>query len=196
MKRIALLAVAAVLSLPAFASAAAWEIDPAHTTVGFSVKHMMVSNVKGQFKTTSGTVEFDPAAPEKAVIDVKIDVASVDTEIGKRDDHLKSPEFFDAAKFPQMTFKSKSVKKVSDGKYKVTGDLTIKGTKKEVTLDVEGLDKGFKNPFSGKESRGASATGKINRKDFGLTWNMAVEGGGIMVGEEIAIQIDVELIAK
>jgi polyisoprenoid-binding protein YceI len=195
-KRIALLAVAAVLSLPAFASAASWEIDPAHTTVGFSVKHMMVSNVKGQFKTTSGTVEFDPAAPEKAVIDVKIDVASVDTEIGKRDDHLKSPEFFDAAKFPQMTFKSKSVKKVSDGKYKVTGDLTIKGTKKEVTLDVEGLDKGFKNPFSGKEARGASATGKINRKDFGLTWNMAVEGGGIMVGEEIAIQIDVELIAK
>lgn len=196
MKRIALLALAAVLSVPSLAAAAAWDIDPAHTTVGFSVKHMMVSNVKGQFKTTSGTVEFDPAAPEKAVIDVKIDVASVDTEIGKRDDHLKSPEFFDVAKFPQMTFKSKSVKKVSDGKYKVTGDLTIKGTKKEVTLDVEGLDKGYKNPFSGKESRGATATTKINRKDFGLTWNMAVEGGGIMVGEEIAIQIDVELTAK
>jgi len=195
-KRLAQLVAVAVLAVPAFASAAPWEIDSAHTNVGFSVKHMMVSNVQGKFKTVSGSVEFDPKAPEKGSIDVSIDVGSIDTAMGKRDDHLKAPDFFDLAKYPAITFKSKKFTKVADGKYKVTGDLKIRDVSKEVTLDVEGLDKGFKNPFSGKESRGASATAKINRKDFGLAWNKAIEGGGLMVGDEVTIQIDVELLAK
>jgi polyisoprenoid-binding protein YceI len=186
----------AVLTLPALAGATPWDYDTAHSRVGFSVRHMMVSNVKGQFKTVSAKIELDAKAPEKSSAQIEIDVASIDTGVGDRDNHLRSPEFFDVAKFPKIVFKSKKVGKLGGGKYNLVGDLTIRGVTKEVTLVVEGIESAFKNPFTGKEARGATVTGSISRKDFGLTWNKVLEAGGVMVGDEVLLQIELELTAK
>lgn len=189
-----LLAVIAV-ALPGSAFAADYVIDPSHTSVGFTVRHLMVTKVRGSFEKVSGTVKYDPNEPEKIVIDATIDAASINTGEAKRDEHLRSPDFFDVAKHPTLTFKSKKAKVLGKGKLEVIGDLTIRGVTKEVTLQVEGLDQEIKDPW-GNVRRGATATTRINRKDFGLAWNQVLETGGVVVGEDVDIQIDVELIRQ
>ncbi|MFO7157174.1 MAG: YceI family protein [Pseudomonadota bacterium] len=189
-----LLAVIAV-ALPGSAFAADYVIDPSHTSVGFTVRHLMVTKVRGSFEKVSGTVKYDPNEPEKIVIDATIDAASINTREAKRDEHLRSPDFFDVAKHPTLTFKSKKAKVLGKGKLEVIGDLTIRGVTKEVTLQVEGLDQEIKDPW-GNVRRGATATTRINRKDFGLAWNQVLETGGVVVGEDVDIQIDVELIRQ
>lgn len=173
------------------ASAATYKIDPVHSEIGFSVKHLMVSTVRGEFTKFEGTVDYDPANVAASKVDVTIDAASIDTSNEKRDAHLTSPDFFDAGKFPQITFRSKKVEG-APGALKVTGDLTMHGTTKEVVLDVEGPTDEIKDPF-GRTVRGVSATTKIDRRDFGLTWNKALEAGGVMVGDEVKISLDLEL---
>lgn len=169
-----------------------WNIDGSHSTAEFSVRHLMITNVKGRFGTLSGTVDYDPEKPEASTIDVSIDATSVDTRDEKRDAHLRSPDFFDVEKFPTLTFKSTSVKKTDDG-FAATGDLTIHGVTKSVTLEVEGPSEPNKDPW-GNTRIGASAHAKINRKDFGLNWNAALEAGGVLVGEQVKISIEVSLV--
>lgn len=183
----------AALVLPTSGQASTWEIDPAHTSAGFAIRHLMVSTVRGDFRKVSGKVNLDEQDVTKSTVEAMIDVASVNTGIAKRDDHLKSPDFFDVAKHPTMTFKSKKIQKGSgDGNYKITGDLTLHGVTKEVVLDFEGTLKPIKSP-QGKTIIGGMASTKINRKDFGLTWNAALETGGVAVGEEVTITIDTEM---
>jgi polyisoprenoid-binding protein YceI len=186
---------ALVLVLPALAGAATWEVDPAHSSVGFAVRHLMISTVRGEFHTFTAKATGDPADPTKAVIEASIDTATIDTRNDKRDDHLKSPDFFDVAKFPTMTFKSKKIEKTGDGRAKVTGDLTLHGVTKEVVLDVEGPTPTIKDPY-GNTKAGARATTKINRKDFGLVWNKSMDGGGVVVGDEVEVTIDIEAAKK
>jgi polyisoprenoid-binding protein YceI len=188
-------ALALGLAVPVLAGGAAtWEIDPMHTAAHFAVRHMMVSTVRGSFGKTTGTIEWDGKDPSSLRIDATIDVSTIDTGVEKRDGHLKSPDFFDVAKFPTLTFKSTKAEADGEGKAKVTGDLTIHGVTKPVTLAVEGPAVA-KGP-DGKEHAGASATAKIKRSDFGLTWNMAIEAGGVAVGDEVSITIDVEAVKK
>jgi len=169
-----------------------YTIDGAHSKAQFSVRHMMVSNVRGEFTKIQGTVEYDDRNPAAIRIEAVIDAASINTGEPKRDEHLKSPDFFDVAKFPTITFRSKSARKTADG-LAVTGDLTIHGVTREVVLNVEGPTPEVKDPW-GNIRRGATATTKINRKDFGLTWNAVLETGGVVVGEEVSITIDVEAV--
>lgn len=187
---------AAAFVVPSLALASSWEIDPVHSNANFTVKHLMVSNVKGEFSKVTGTINFDEKDPTKSSVNATIDATTIDTRSEQRDGHLKSPDFFDVAKFPTITFKSKKIEKAGEGKYKVTGDLTIKGTTKETVLDVEAPFKSVKNPFSGAEVAGLTATTKINRKEFGLNWNKAIESGGVMVGDEVNIGIELELVKK
>jgi polyisoprenoid-binding protein YceI len=167
-------------------------IDPAHSSVHFSVRHLMVSNVRGEFSKVSGTVQFDKEHPENSIIEATIDPASIQTRDAQRDTHLKSADFLDVEKFPAMTFRSKKIVTDSGGA-KVTGDLTIHGVTREITLDVEGPTEEIKDPW-GKQRIGASATAKLSRKDFGLTWNAALETGGVMIGDEVKITIDAEVV--
>ena len=184
------LALSFVLALPA--AATTWHLDDAHSTVGFSVKHMMVTNQKGAFDKFNGTIELDDKDVTKSSVNVEIDVASINSKNAKRDEHLKSPEFFDAAKFPKLTFKSTKVEKAGAG-FKVTGDLTMHGVTKPVVLDVAPLSDEYKDPWGGTH-RGTSATAKVSRKDFGLTWNAALEKGGVVVGEDVSIELQIELV--
>ncbi len=167
-----------------------WELDAAHSTAQFSVRHMMVSNVRGEIKVTSGKLQYDPKAPERTVLEATLDTKSIDTREAKRDEHLKSADFFETEKFPTITFKSKSVKK--DGKHlDVKGDLTIHGITKEVTLIVDEVHGPTKDPWGGTRI-GATATTKVNRKEFGLVWNVSLEAGGLLVGDDISITLDGE----
>ncbi len=181
----------AALSLPSLAHAEAWKIDPAHSTSTFKIRHLMVTNVSGSFGPPTGTVDIDDKDITKSTVTAEVEAAKIDTGIEKRDEHLRSADFFDVKKHPKITFKSKSVAKAGDG-LKVTGDLTMHGVTKEVVFDVEGPTAPIKG-MQGNLVRGLSATTKINRKDFGLTWNKAIEGGGVVVGEDVAITIDLEL---
>ena len=194
MKR-AILAIAAVMLAPGMARATAYDIDGQHSTAEFSVKHLGISNVKGHFNDIKGTVDYDEKDPSKSKVNVEIATASIDTGVGKRDDHLKSPDFFDAAKNPSITFKSTSVKALAGGALDVVGDLSMHGITKPVTLHVEGVTPEQKTPW-GSSSRGASATTTINRKDWDLKWNKALEAGGVVVGEEVKISLDVEMAGK
>ena len=187
--------IVAVLGLPLLSHGAIWDIDPAHTSAQFAVRHLMVSTVRGEFSKVSGTVNLDEQDPTKSSLEATIDTASINTRVEKRDQHLKSPDFLDVAKYPTIAFKSKKIEKVSDTKFKVTGDLTLHGVTKEVVLDVEGSTKAAKDP-SGNLRIGGMATTKINRQDFGVQWNKALETGGVVVGDEVAITIDVELTKK
>lgn len=171
-----------------------WKIDPAHSHAQFSVRHLMISNVKGEFTEVSGQVRFDPGQPQDLEGEAQINVNTINTREPDRDKHLKSADFFDADNYPAITFKSKRAEKGADG-LKLTGDLTIRGATREVTLEVEGPTPPVKDPW-GFTRVGASASTKINRKDFGLTWNQALETGGVMVGDEVKITLDVELIAE
>jgi polyisoprenoid-binding protein YceI len=194
MKRIfAILSTLFALSLPALSFATTWNIDPEHSNIGFKVRHLMVSNVKGSFGKSSGVVDINDKDITKSKVEVSIDTASINTNLQKRDEHLRSADFFDVAKFPSMTFVSKKVAPWGKERLKVTGDLTLHGVTKEVVLDVEGLSKESKDPW-GNFTRGATATTKINRKDFGLVWNMALETGGVVVGEEVFITLEIEMI--
>jgi len=188
------IAIALAVALPVLAHADTWQIDPPHTNVQFAVRHMMISNVKGQFQKTSGTITTNGNDPASATIDATIDASSIDTRVDRRDAHLKSPEFLDVAQFPTITFKSTKVEADGPNKWKVTGDLTLHGVTKPVVLDVEGS--GPPIQVMGQTRAGASATAKIKRSDFGLTWNKALESGGVMVGDDVAISIDVEAVKK
>ena len=180
------LAGVALLAVSTCARADTWQIDPMHTLAQFSVRHMGISTVRGAFTKVSGSVQYDPADPSKTVIDVTIDAASVDTHVSMRDNDLRGSNYFDVAKYPTLTFKSRRVEPAGNGKLKVTGDLTIHGVTKEVTLDVDGPSEPMKDP-RGNMHMGASATTTISRKEFGVT------GGAMMVGDEIPITIDVEM---
>ncbi|KAF0217351.1 MAG: YceI [Geobacteraceae bacterium] len=196
MKRfIKLIAVIVTLAIPAFASASTWNIDPDHSNVGFKVRHLMVSNVKGSFDKHTGTVDINDKDITKSKVEVTIDTTSINTNVQKRDEHLRSADFFDVAKHPTMTFVSKKVAKAGKDKLKVTGDLTLHGVTRQVVLEVEGPSKESKDPW-GNIRRGATASTKINRKDFGLVWNAALETGGVAVGEEITITLEIELLKK
>jgi polyisoprenoid-binding protein YceI len=178
------------------AGASEWEIDPAHTTAQFTVRHMMVTDVKGQFGKVTGTVNLDEKDLTKSKVDVVIDATSIDTREPKRDGHLKSADFFDVANHPNLTFKSTKIAKAGKGKFKVTGDLTMRGVTKSVVLDVEGPSEPMKNPMGGM-IRGAEITGKINRKDWGLTWNKPLEAaGGVLVSDDVRIDVGAELMEK
>ena len=192
MRSLKLLAASFLLLSPALAHASTWDVDPAHSTVEFSVRHMMVTTVKGQFQKVKGTVELDEKDPTKSTVEVSIETASIDTREAKRDAHLKSPDFFDAAKFPTLTFKSTKVEKAGKGKFKVTGDLTMHGITKAVVLAVEGPSASIKDPF-GRTVRGVMATGKLDRKDWGMTWNKALDSGGLVVSDEVKLEINAEL---
>lgn len=181
------------LVIPSLSIASTWSIDPEHSTVGFKIRHLMVSNVNGRFETYSGSIHVDDADITKSRIEVSIDAASINTNVQKRDEHLRSADFFDVAKFPKMTFVSKSIRNVGSGHLLVKGDLTIHGVTKEVVLDVEGPTPESKDPW-GNIRKGVVATTKINRKDFGLLWNAALETGGVLVGDEVNITLEIELI--
>jgi len=183
-----------LLAIPATASAATWDIDPAHSTIEFSVKHMMVSTVKGLFEKVKGTIELDDKDVTKSTVEVTIDLTSVNTHEPKRDGHLKSPDFFDVAKYPTATFKSTKVQKAGK-KLKVTGDLTLHGVTKPVVLDVEGPSAASKTPF-GTTVRGVHATGKVDRKDFEIGWNKVLDNGGVLVGNEVTLEFNAELTEK
>jgi polyisoprenoid-binding protein YceI len=170
----------------------AWKIDPAHTRIEFSARHLMITTVRGEFDKFSGTVEFDEKNPANSTVDVQIEAASVNTKTTDRDNHLRSADFLDAANFPYLTFKSKKIE-VTDPKHgRLVGDLTIRGVTKEVSLDVEYVGT-FKTPWGG-ENAGFNAKTKITRKDWGLVWNVPLEGGGILVSEDVNIAIEAELI--
>lgn len=168
-----------------------WQIDPSHSSANFSIKHMMIAKVHGGFEKLSGTMVYDAADPSKSSVEAVIEASSINTREPQRDTHLKSSDFFDVEKFPTLTFKSKRVEKTGDGELKVTGDLTIHGVTKEVVLDVEGPSEELKDPW-GNTKIGISATTKIKRKDFGLTWNAALEAGGFLVGDDVTISLDVQ----
>ena len=173
-------------------STSTWNIDPAHSVAEFKVKHMMISNVKGQFAGIKGTLTYD-ATVTNSHVEVTIDAASVNTNEPQRDAHLKSPDFFDVEKFPTLSFKSTKVTRTSDGELKVAGDLTLHGVTRPVVLAVEGPTPSAKDPW-GNSRIAVSATTKINRKDFGLTYNAALETGGILVGEEVTITLEIQFI--
>ena len=188
-------AIGFTLIAPVLVHADTWQIDPVHTSVEFTVRHMMISNIKGTFEKTSGTVTVEGGDPTTAKIDAVIDASSINTRVERRDADLKSPDFLDVTKYPTITFKSTKVETAGKGKWKVTGDLTLHGVTKPVVLEVEGTGDPIHDPM-GNTRAGASATTKINRKDFGLTYNKTLESGGVMVGDEVSITIDVEAIKK
>jgi polyisoprenoid-binding protein YceI len=196
LSRLALTAsVAAVLSLPAAAANSNWQIDPQHSSAQFSVRHLAISTVRGAFSKVTGTVALDDQDITKSTVDVTIDVTTVDTREPDRDKDLRSDRFFDVAHYPSMTFKSKKVEQVTPGKLKITGDLTIRGTTKEVVLDVEGPTAPIKDPW-GNQRTAATATTKVNRQDFGVKWNATLDNGGVVVSDDVSITIDVELVKK
>lgn len=195
MKRFICILVGLALLSPLTSLASNWEIDPVHTTLQFKVRHLMISNVKGGFEKFNGKLYLDDKDITKSKVDINIDTASINTNIQKRDEDLRSANFFEVAKYPTMTFVSTRVEKAGNGKLKVTGNLTIKGNTRPVVLDVDGLTPEIKDPWGGIR-RGASATTAIDRKDFGLTWNKTMDNGGLIVGDEVAIQLEVEFVKK
>ena len=184
----------AAAQAPAAAAAAAEYLDYRfrHSQAGFAVKHMMVSTVSGSFGKTEGTITFDGKDVSSIEADVTIDATTITTNNEKRDTHLKSPDFFDVAKSPTITFKSKSAEAAGAGKFKLTGDLTLRGVTKEVTLDVEGPSQPL--VAQGRTRVGATATTKINRQDYGVSWSRALDGGGVVVSDEVVITFEIELV--
>jgi polyisoprenoid-binding protein YceI len=194
--RVAGWAAAMVLAVGAGAMSAQskdWKIDAAHSEADFSIKHMSISTVHGSFRGLSGVIKYDPANPAKSGVEASIDVTSVDTGVAPRDTHLKSPDFFDTAKFPTMTFKSTSVSKAGDH-YDVVGDLTLHGVTKQVVLKLEDLGKEETGMDGKSVHRGFSATTTINRKDFGLTWNGTLKSGDSVLGDDVKIELDIEAV--
>jgi len=172
-----------------------WQIDPAHSAAHFSVRHLMISNVRGEFGKVSGNVVLDPSDLTKSTVEVIVDATTIDTREPQRDEHLRSADFLDVANHPSITFRSKQITAAGAGRFKVTGDLTIRGVTRTVTFDVDGPTPPVKDPW-GNVRAGVSATAKINRKDFGLVWNALTEAGGVVVGDEVSITFEAELIQK
>jgi polyisoprenoid-binding protein YceI len=170
---------------------ATWSFDTSHSSIGFSVRHLMISKVRGHFDKWEGTFDYDESDPTRSKLSVRIDAASIDTRDEKRDAHLRSPDFFDVEKFPALTFESTGITRDGDD-YVVAGDLTIHGITRAVQLNVEGLGR-VKDPWGG-ERVGFSASTSVNRKDFGLVWNVALEAGGVVVGDKIEIGIEIEAV--
>jgi len=170
-----------------------WRIDPLHSGAHFSVRHMMISTVRGEFTGVTGSVTYDPKDPARDAVDATIDCSTVNTGVAKRDAQLKTADFFDVAHYPTMKFKSRRVEKAGDGKLKITGDLTINATTQEVVLDVEGPTASIRDP-RGNEKIGLEASTQISRKKFGIIWNETMESGGIAVADEVSISLDLELI--
>lgn len=187
-----LVLLAAILPVPA--SAGTWNIDSAHSAVQFSVRHMMVSTVRGEFTKLTGAVELDENNLAGSKVEATIDVSTVNTREPKRDAHLKSPDFFDAANFPTAVFKSSRIEKAGSG-YKVTGDLTLRGVTKEIAMTVDDLSPQIKDQ-GGNLRTGTSARFTINRKDFGINWSRTLDSGGVVVSDEVAVVIDVELVQR
>lgn len=185
---------ASVPATPVTLAAPRWTLDAAHSHVGFAVRHLMISNVRGEFTKLEGSGSYDADHPENTRVEVKIDVASINTREEKRDAHLRSADFFDAATFPHLTFVSTSARAHEDG-LELTGNLTIHGVTREVTLAVEDITPERKDPY-GNVRVGASASTKIRRSDFGMRWNAALEAGGVMVADEVKIELEVELIRE
>ena len=188
-------ALAAALAISSPAATTTWQIDPAHTAAGFSVKHMMIATVRGQFKGVTGTVNWDDQDINKSSVDVTIDTNTVDTGEPKRDADLKSANFFDVANHPAITFKSTKIEQISAGKMKVTGNLTIHGITKQVVLAVEGPSGAIKDPW-GKTRVALNATTTVNRMDYGVKWNAKLDGGGMVVSDDVNISIDLEMTKK
>lgn len=184
---------ASMLAIPAMAATTTYQIDPRHSSAGFGVTHLMISTVRGEFHGVNGAIVIDDQDINKSSVNVTIDATTIDTREPDRDKDLKSPNFLDVAKFPALTFKSTKIEKAADGKLKVTGDLTIHGVTKQVVLDATAPTPAIKDPW-GLTRRAASATTKINRKDFGLTYNKTLDTGGAIVGDEVTITLDVEMI--
>ena len=174
-------------------SISTWNIDPIHSTAEFKVKHMMIAHVKGQFSKVTGVLVRDESDPTKSHVEATIEAASIETREPQRDTHLKSADFLHVEKFPTLSFKSTDIKVAGDGELKVQGDLTIRGVTRKVTFAVEGPTPPAKDPW-GNTRIAISATTKINRKDFGLTWNAVLESGGILVGDEVTITLDAEFV--
>ncbi|MDX2137705.1 MAG: YceI family protein [Chloroflexota bacterium] len=168
-----------------------WNLDLAHSTATFSAKHMMISTVRGNLAVTGGSINFDPANPAAASVEATLDTASINTGMGDRDNHLRSPDFLDAATYPTISFKSTKVEPTGEGTARVHGDLTIRDVTKPVVLEAT-LDGVGKDPFTGSDKAGFTATATINREDWGLTWNVALEAGGWLVGKEIKLTLEVE----
>lgn len=191
----ALLIGIALVAWPSIAQAERWVIDPVHSITGFSARHMMISNVHGIFEELAGTIDYVPGDPKSVKADITITTASINTRNAKRDNHLRSPDFLDAPNFPQITFKSKRVENVSDGSFDLVGDLTIRGTTKEVVLKVKGPSPIIKDT-RGNRRVGASASATINRTDYSVNWNSVLETGGVVVGPEVQINIELEAVEK
>ncbi len=180
---------AVIIAVPAWAQT--WTLDPNHTRANFSARHMMVTTVRGDFHNITGTIEYDGKDVTNASINVTIDTRTLDTKLENRDNQLKGPDFLDVAKHPAMTFKSKRIEPLKNRVFRVIGDLTIRTVTREVVLDVEGPSP----PITDRNVQviGTTATARINRKDFGMTWNRALEAGGVLVGDEITITLDVQM---
>jgi polyisoprenoid-binding protein YceI len=185
----------AALTASSFAFASTWDIESGHAAANFSVKHLGISSVNGTLGDVTGKVEVDDKDVTKSKVEASVDLKGVNTKQPKRDDHLRSPDFFDVEKFPTLTFKSTKVEKGEGSKLKITGDLSIHGVTKSVVLDGE-LSGEVANPFSGAKTRGFQGMTMVNRKDFGLTWNKTLEAGGLLVGEEVKVVIDAEVVKK
>ncbi len=173
---------------------AKWNLDPAHSSVEFAIKHMVVSTVRGRFSKFDANINLDEARPERSSVEAWIDLASIDTREPNRDNHLRSPDFFDVAQYPTMHFKSRDVQPKGNGQYKVVGDLTVHGVTREIVLDASYAGAG-KDPWGGYRAAG-SLEGTVSRKDFGLTWNVALEAGGVLVGDTVKLYIDAELVKQ
>jgi len=184
---------AGLLSLPAFAGTTSWQIDPKHSSAQFGVTHLMISTVRGEFHQVNGTVVLDDSDISKSSVNVTIDATTVDTREPDRDKHLMSPDFFDVAKYPTMTFKSTKVEPAGPGKLKITGDLTIRGVTKQAVLEVTAPKPPIQDPW-GLQRTAVSGSTKINRQDFGVAWNKTLDSGGVVVGDEVNVTLDVEMV--
>lgn len=194
-RRVLLAAAFALFTTPLFAQVPAWQIDSAHSAAQFAVRHMMVSTVRGQFNKLSGSVNWDGKTFGAASVEIVIDAASIDTREPKRDDHLRSADFFDVSKFPTITFKSSRIEPAGEGRLKMSGDMTIRGVTRPVVFEVSGPTAAIKD-MSGASRVGASATTTISRKDFGLLWNRTLDAGGVVVGDEVAVTVDIEMVSR
>jgi len=183
-----------VLAAASSVQAQTWTIDSSHSAAQFAVRHMMVTTVRGDMGKITGTVTFDPSKPAAGSIEAAVDVTGINTREAGRDKHLKSADFFDVEKFPTITFKSKKIEAAAGGGFKVTGDLTMKGVTKEVVLDTEPLRPAIKDQ-RGNSRTGTTATAKLNRQDFGVNWSRALDGGGVVVSDEVSVTIDIQLIS-
>ena len=196
MKRyLMILLVCLAMGMPLIAGAATYQLDTDHSSIQFKIRHLTVSNVTGAFNKMKGSASVEGEDLATLKVEVTIDAASVDTGHPKRDEHLRNADFLDVAKYPTITFVSKKVVKADPGKLRITGDLTLHGVTREITVDLEGPTPEIKDPW-GNFRRGATGTAKIDRRDFGITWNKALDTGGLVVGNEVGIQVDVEWVRK